>query len=359
MLPRYAAVKNFTASTCSPPRSPAQQSAAPGPVPRGPGVADARGPTALARRFGHGSTGGGHVTGGVGEVEAARRRASAIVRASGMRRPPFFPERYATRCGVSAIVAARVEGDLVRVERRSDEAGRAQRTLILVDRRLPPHTPQWNGAVALGLAETLVPAGPADEVRRTLAETAAAELLLPMMVFRPAAARTDLTVDGLRDLAARFAAPLRLTARQWLASGLWHGFALLWHEQTGGLRLWWRAGSQAPLPAALALGVDAAAVWAPGSRLFATHRTGRPHHGVEQVSLGPRPAWWFVRFASVRDPAGAVDRPGSRAVFAMVMLARGRSLRPPGGTARSDRTVRAPQSRGPSRAEGIPAGSSN
>ena len=152
--------------------------------------------------------------GRVDDVEALRRRwaygvrqrCAAIVRASGMTRPPFFPERYAARCGVSAIVAAVTEGEPVRFEHRSDDAGRTSRAFILVDRRLPPHTPQWNGAVALGLGETLVPQSAHGEIRRALVETGAAELLLPMAVFRPAAARTDLTVDGLRDLAARFAA---------------------------------------------------------------------------------------------------------------------------------------------------------
>lgn len=268
---------------------------------------------------------------GVNRAEAVRRRAAAVVRASGMRRPPFSPERYAARCGVAAIVAAPLDRDAVRLEQRAAADGRAARLLIVVDRGLPPHTPQWNGAVAVGLGETLVPPGAAGEARRALIEAAAAELLLPMAAFRPVAARTDLTVDGLRDLAARFGAPLRLTARQWLASGLWHGFALLWREEAGTLRLRWRAGSPGRLPAAPALGADAAAVWAPGSRLFATHRTGRPHHGVEEVRLGAETAWWFARFAAVRDPADGRRIP-ARAVFAMVMLARdaprpGRRLR--------------------------------
>ncbi|HLW48217.1 MAG TPA: hypothetical protein VKW09_10675 [bacterium] len=286
--------------------------------------------------------------GGRDDAEAVRRRAAAIVRASGMRRPPFFPERYAARCGVTAILSVPLDGDAVRLEHRSDEARRAARTMLLVDRRLPPHTPQWNGAVARGLGETLVPPGAAGERRRSLAEAAAAELLLPMTVFRPAAVHTDLTMDGLRDLAARFGAPLRLTARQWLASGLWHGFALLWHEEAGALRLWWRAASPeqaAPIP----LGADAAAVWAPDSRLFATHRTGRAHHGVEEVRLAAGAAWWFVRFAAVRDPADAADRAGPRAVFAMVMLARGGA---PNRAGRASRVRRAP------RPEGIIAGSS-
>jgi hypothetical protein len=290
------------------------------------------------------------MTGAVDPVDAVRRRAASIVRASGMRRPPFFPERYAARCGVSAIVAASLDGDTVRAEHRAAAGGRAERTLILVDRRFPPHTPQWNGAVALGLGETLVPSGAAGDVRRMLAEAAAAELLLPMAVFRPAAARTDLTVDGVRDLAGRFAAPLRLTARQWLASGLWHGCALLWHEEAGVLRLWWRAASQARVPAALALGMDAAGMWAPDSRLFATHRTGRPHHGVEQVRFGARTAWWFVRFAPVNDPVSAAGRPGARAVFAMVMLAR--------GAGRPDRTARG-AARRVRRTEGISPGPAN
>lgn len=265
--------------------------------------------------------------------DAVRRRAAAVVRASGMRRPPFAPERYAAKCGVAAIIAGASEGDPVRVELRSTVDGGAQRTLIVVDRRLPPHTPQWNGAIALGLGETMVPPGVAGEARRALTEAAAADLLLPAASFRPAAARTDLTMDGLRDLSARFAAPLRLTARQWLSVGLWRGFALLWREDNGVLRLGWRASSSGRFPPSLVLGADAAAVWAPESRLFATHRTGRAHHGVEEVHTGAGTAWWFTRFAAVRDGAGGAGADARRAVFAMVMLAPGASRRPQGNPA--------------------------
>jgi hypothetical protein len=284
------------------------------------------------------------------DVEAVRRRAAAIVRASGMRRPPFLPERYAARCGVAAIITAALDGETVKVEHRAGGTGRMARTVLLVDRGLPPHTPQWNGAVALGLGEALAAGGGAAD-RRPLAEAAAAELLLPMPVFRPAATRTDLTVDGVRELAGRFAAPLRLTARQWLVSGLWHGLALLWREDAGTLRLWWRAASPGLVPASPALGADAAAVWAPGSRLFATQRTGRSHHGVEEVRLGTRSVWWFVRFAALRDPADRADSRGATAVFAMVMLAR--------GSARRDRPASAQHPRRGPHPEGILAGSSN
>jgi hypothetical protein len=256
------------------------------------------------------------------------QKGAAVVRASGMRRPPFAPERYAAKCGVAAIVAGAPDRGQVLVEQRATADGLAERTLIVVDRRLPPHTPQWNGAVALGLGETMVPRGVAGEARRALAEAAAADLLLPAASFRPAAARTDLTMDGLRDLSTRFAAPLRLTARQWLSVGLWQGFALLWREEDGALRLRWRASSSGRFPPALALGADAAAVWAPESRLFATHRTGRAHHGVEEVRTGSGTAWWFTRFAAVREGAGEARGAARASVFAMVMLASGGSRRP-------------------------------
>jgi hypothetical protein len=274
--------------------------------------------------------------------DAVRRRAAAVVRASGMRRPPFSPERYLAKCGVAAIVAGALDGDAVRLEQRPAADRPAPRTVIVVDRRLPPHTPQWNGAVALGLGDTFAPPGVAGDARRALVEAAAAELLLPMAAFRPAAARTDLTMDGLRDLSARFAAPLRLVARQWLATGFWHGFALLWREDHGELRLRWRAGSSGRFPAALALGADAAAVWAPASRLFATLRTGRAHHGVEEVRTGTETVWWFTRFAAVRDGPGDTRVPSVRAVFAMVMLAPGGPPRP----ARAPRAVRRAQPEG-------------
>ncbi len=226
------------------------------------------------------------------------RRARELVRAAGWAGPPFPPERYAARCGVE----------------------------VALDPRLPPHTPQWNGAFALALARTLLPPGTAGAAADALAEVGAAELLLPMRVFRPIAARTDLTLDGLRDLALRFAAPIRLTVRQWLQTGTWRGFALLWREEEGTLRLRWRAASpQTRLPRTTALGAPAGAVWSEGSRLYATHRTGRSHHGVEEVRTGVGPAWWFTRFGVVRDgPWEPGGRPPGRAVLALVTLARGR-----------------------------------
>jgi hypothetical protein len=271
-------------------------------------------------------------TGAADSVDAVRRRAAAVVRASGMRRPPFAPERYAGRCGVSAIVASDTDGARLAARRAARESG--SRTVLVVDRRLPPHTPQWNGAVALGLADTFVAPEVPGDARQTLVETAAAELLLPMTAFRPVALRTDLTIDGLCDLAMRFAAPLRLAARQWLQTGRWHGYALLWREEDGVLRLRWRAASAGRFSSSLALGAAAGDVWSSGSRLFATLRTGRPHHGVEEVRTGSGTAWWFTRFAALREagPARAAG-PAARAVFAMVLLA--------GGPARPERPRRA------------------
>ncbi len=192
--------------------------------------------------------------------------------------------------------------------------------------RWPPHTPQWNGAVAIALARTFLPPGTSVAAADALTEIGAAELLLPMHVFRPLVARTDLTMDGIRDLATRFAAPIRLTVRQWLRTGAWRGCALLWRDEEGTLRLRWRAASPGiRLPRTVSIGAPADAVWTEGSRLYLTHRTGRPHHGVEEVRTGDGPAWWFTRFGAVRDdvpPAGG--QASSRAVLALVTLARGR-----------------------------------
>lgn len=263
-----------------------------------------------------------------GERLAARvvRRVRDVVEARGGPRPPFPPERYAARCGVAAIRRGPVPDGTARAEPQEAAPGEAGRRWVLtLDPRLPPHTPQWNGAFALALARTLLPAGVAGPAADALAEVAAAELLLPMHAFRPAAARTDLTMDGVRDLAMRFAAPVRLTVRQWLRAGTWRGLALLWREENGVLRLRWRAASRgAGLPPAAALGAPADALWRDPTRLYATYRTGRPHHGVEEVRAGAGPAWWFTRFGVVRDEAAGSSPPrGGRAVLALVTLARG------------------------------------
>jgi len=218
-----------------------------------------------------------------------------VVRAAATGRPPFPPERY----------AAGFTGTL--------------------DRRLPHHTPHWNGCLALAFARTLLPAGLAGPAADALAEIGAAELLLPMRTFRPIAARTDLTMDGLRDLAVRFASPIRLTVRQWLRAGTWRGFALLWRADGETLRLGWRAASpDVRFPRTATIGAAAESFWGSPARLYGTLRTGRPHHGVEEVLTGAAPAWWFTRFGVVRDLLGTSPRAAGRGVLALVALARGR-----------------------------------
>src|SRR5262245_34424555 len=128
------------------------------------------------------------------------RALTAGLRAGG---PPFPPERLAVLCGVDGIRRA----DAIAGGRWAlvEEAGRR---IILIDRTIPARTPQWNGSIALALAHALLASeaqarGPAAA---RLAEMAAAEILLPGRVFWPIARRTDLTMDGLRDLAFRFSA---------------------------------------------------------------------------------------------------------------------------------------------------------
>jgi len=239
-------------------------------------------------------------------------RARAVTAAFRSRTPPFPPERCAARCGIGEIRRAEMVGEASDV--RVEEA--AGQRVVVVDRRILPRTPQWNGLVALALARSLLPPGVAGERARELAEVAAAELLLPARVFGPVAARTDLTMDGLRELALRFAAPIRLTVRQWLLTRTWTGYGLLWREEGGRLRLRWRAASPGlRFPHTATIGAPAEAIWSSEARLYAAFRTGRPAHGVEAVRIGDGPAWWFTRFGIVRDE-------GQRAVLALVVLDR-------------------------------------
>ena len=249
-----------------------------------------------------------------GRVVRRARELTASFRAAG---PPFFPERLAALCGVDGIRRAdRPVGARWTVV---EEAGRR---VLLMDRAIPPRTPQWNGSIALALAHTLLAPGAhgRGSAGARLAEIAAAEMLLPGRVFWPIARRTDLTMDGLRDLAFRFSAPIRLTVLQWLLSGVWEGFALLWRREEDALRLRWRAASPGlRFPPSAAIGASAAELWCSQGRLYETLRTGRPQHGVEQVwtAIGSAPRWWFTRFGVVRDE-------GARAVLALVVLERGR-----------------------------------
>lgn len=239
------------------------------------------------------------------------RRARAATATFGLARPPIALERAARRCGIGEIRPV----DLPREPAVLITQARGH-AVLAVDGRIPPHTPQWNGLVALAMARTLLPPGAGAADTNELAEVGAAELLLPARAFRPIAARTDLTMDGLRDLARRFSAPIRLTIRQWLLTGTWAGFALLWRQDPAGIRLAWRAASPgATYPATVVLGASADEVWRDRSRLDATLRTGRPHHGVEEVATGSRPAWWFTRFGIVRDDGG-------RAALALVVFDR-------------------------------------
>jgi hypothetical protein len=195
---------------------------------------------------------------------------------------------------------------------------------LRVEVRIPPQTPRWNGLAAVALARRLVtgvPGAASAADAPDLVETAAAELLLPARVFVPLAARTDLTMDGVRELARRFSAPIRLTVRQWLAAGDWSGFAFLWRGRTGGLRLAWRAASpRLAFPPGAEIGTSAGRLFRDPARLEATFLTGRPHHGLEEVWTGTRPAWWFTRFGAVRDEV-------SPAVLALVVFER-RGRRP-------------------------------
>jgi hypothetical protein len=268
-------------------------------------------------------TGPGHPSPGRDMDAAAARvieRARAVARAVKVSGPPFPPERYAAACGVIEVRRAALAGEPAQM-RPAGPSGRE--FVVLLDRSLPPHTPQWNGALAVALARTFLPAEVRGEAEAFLAETGAAEILLPMRAFRPVAARTDLTVDGLRALALQFAAPVRLTLRQWLRVGTWRGFALLWRSEGAGLRLAWRAASPGVrFPRSAAIGAPADSVWTAESRLYATLRTGHPRHGVEEVHTGAGVTWWFTRFGVVRDPAGATGTGGGRAVLALVALAR-------------------------------------
>ena len=253
-------------------------------------------------------------------VAHVQRRARTLARVRLAARPPFPPERCAERCGVVAIRRLGAAGSGAALDPAPAERGRPRWTLT-VDAAIPPHTPQWNGAVALALGRALLPPGAADE---TLAEIGAAEILLPARPFRSAAARTDLTMDGLRELAMRFSAPIRLTLRQWLLTGTWRGYALLWREEGGAPVLRWRAASPSErFPASASIGAPAERVFPPQSRFHATLRTGRAHHGVEEVRTGAGPAWWFTRFGVVRGAADVALPPGGgRAVLALVVLDR-------------------------------------
>ena len=249
-----------------------------------------------------------------GRVVRRARELTASFRAAG---PPFFPERLAALCGVDGIRRADTP-----VGARWTVVEEAGRRVLLMDRAIPPRTPQWNGSIALALAHTLLAPGAhgRGSAGARLAEIAAAEMLLPGRVFWPIARRTDLTMDGLRDLAFRFSAPIRLTVLQWLLSGVWEGFALLWRREEDALRLRWRAASPGlRFPPSAAIGASAAELWCSQGRLYETLRTGRPQHGVEQVwtAIGSAPRWWFTRFGVVRDE-------GARAVLALVVLERRR-----------------------------------
>jgi hypothetical protein len=245
------------------------------------------------------------------------RRARAVTAAAGFARPPVRPERAAARCGIREIRQAAAGEEVARLMVEPDGS-----RVLALDRGIPPHTPQWNGLVALAAARMLLPAAVSDAAAQELVEIGAAELLLPARLFRPIAARTDLTLDGLKDLAHRFSATIRLTARQWLQTGTWTGFALLWRQGPPGIRLSWRAASPGTAsPLTLAIGARAEDVWQDCARLKATLLSGRPHHGVEQVSTGRGSAWWFTRFGMVRDAGG-------RAALTLVVLDRRGAARP-------------------------------
>lgn len=260
------------------------------------------------------------------------RRARALSARAGFARPPVRPERAAARCGIREIRQAAGGGEAARLIVEPDGA-----RILEVHRDVPPHTPQWNAQVALAAARMLLPPRVSGAAAQELSEIAAAELLLPARLFRPIAARTDLTLDGLRGLAHRFSATIGLTVRQWLQTGTWTGFALLWRQGSSGIRLSWRAASPGmAYPVTLAIGARAEEVWQDDARLRATLLSGRPHHGVEQVSTGGGTEWWFTRFGLVRDGGG-------KAALTLVIFDRRDDVR----TGAAEGTDSAPANRGP------------
>ena len=114
------------------------------------------------------------------------RRARAITAMFGFARPPVTLERAAARCGISEIRPVDRPGAPARLD-----AGAGGAVVLAIDSRIPPHTPQWNGVVALTMAQALMSPGMGVATADELAEVAAAELLLPARIFGPIAARTE------------------------------------------------------------------------------------------------------------------------------------------------------------------------
>jgi len=130
-------------------------------------------------------------------VAGVLRRARAVTAALGQAGPPYALERAAARCGVTKILRVDAPGAACRILEGDEGA-----PIIAVDRGLPPHTPEWNGCVAMTLARLLLPPAASGAGADELAEIAAAELLLPARAFRPQGSRPPVLRSHPADRAA-------------------------------------------------------------------------------------------------------------------------------------------------------------
>ena len=92
------------------------------------------------------------------------------------------------------------------------------------------------------------------------------------------------------------------------------------------------ASQRERFPKSAAIGAPATSCGFPSQRFYATLRTGRPHHGVEEVRSRRRPAWWFTRFGIVRGGADPSARSGGgRGILALINARPQPVSRSPGG----------------------------
>lgn len=209
--------------------------------------------------------------------------------------------------------------------------------VIYVNRKYTVRSPQWNAVCAHEIGHVLLSQACEQAVDRSnnwvdedeyLADLAARELLLPAPDFRRLVGtsnkeRTSLDLLSspgsagkvslvlLAGLAEVFRAPLQMTARRLVETGIWRDLILEWRKIRDDLELisWWPVDHQAA--SILRAHTTASSLFGSGSGL---HQALYEHREVERLEnvVPAKSLFWFIRSAPFAYR-------GATSVFSFVM----------------------------------------
>jgi Zn-dependent peptidase ImmA (M78 family) len=176
-------------------------------------------------------------------VEAILLNARMLLMESGMKDPPYFPERYANVRQIENIVDRdmRVDGRLVPhgerfiVELRRDRS--PERKNFTCAHEIA-HTFFYEAVPSIKYRSDVQSADPDEEA---LCDIAAAELLMPLKVIRRIANDYSPSPQSLRQLAQMFQTSLTATIIRLLGLQIWNVAFVFWERSSNGVEARWLA----------------------------------------------------------------------------------------------------------------------